>query len=77
MSTHHFHRRAFLRGIGVTMITQRPAVLNKNALTQAETLIALQMQLYGQHSPTLVKHVSAQNASMLMSALPMNLLPKF
>lgn len=36
-------RRGGIRGIGVTMITQRPAVLNKNALTQAETLIALQM----------------------------------
>lgn len=36
-------RRGGISGIGVTMITQRPAVLNKNALTQAETLIALQM----------------------------------
>lgn len=36
-------RRGGIRGIGATLITQRPAVLNKNALTQAETLIALQM----------------------------------
>lgn len=36
-------RRGGVRGIGVTMITQRPAVLNKNVLTQAETLIALQI----------------------------------
>lgn len=36
-------RRGGISGIGVTMITQRPAVLNKNALTQAETMIALQI----------------------------------
>ena len=36
-------RRGGIRGIGVTMITQRPAVLNKNALSQSETLIALQL----------------------------------
>lgn len=36
-------RRGGIHGIGVTLITQRPAVLNKNVLTQAETLIALQM----------------------------------
>jgi uncharacterized protein len=36
-------RRGGISGIGVTLITQRPAVLNKNVLTQAETLIALQM----------------------------------
>ena len=36
-------RRGGIRGIGVTMITQRPAVLNKNVLTQCETLIALQI----------------------------------
>lgn len=36
-------RRGGIRGIGCTMITQRPAVLNKNVLTQCETLIALQI----------------------------------
>lgn len=35
-------RRGGIRGIGVTMITQRPAILNKNVLTQTEVLIALQ-----------------------------------
>ena len=34
---------AVARGIGVTLITQRPAVLNKDVLTQAEVLIALRM----------------------------------
>lgn len=34
-------RRGRKKGIGVTLITQRSAVLNKNVLTQAEILIAL------------------------------------
>ncbi len=36
-------RRGGIRGIGLTLITQRPAVLNKNVLTQTECLIVLQM----------------------------------
>ncbi len=36
-------RRGRIRGIGSTWITQRPAVLNKNVLTQAELLICLQI----------------------------------
>ncbi len=36
-------RRGGIRGIGMTLITQRPAVLNKNVLTQCECLIVLQM----------------------------------
>lgn len=36
-------RRGGIRGIGVTMISQRPAVLNKNILTQCETLLVLQI----------------------------------
>lgn len=35
-------RRGRIKGLGVTMVTQRPAVLNKNVLTQAGMLIALQ-----------------------------------
>lgn len=34
-------RRGRSRGIGITLITQRSAVLNKNALTQIETLFAM------------------------------------
>jgi hypothetical protein len=34
-------RRGRARGLGVTMITQRSAVINKNVLTQAQTLIAM------------------------------------
>ncbi len=34
-------RRGRARGLGITMITQRSAAINKNVLTQIETLIAL------------------------------------
>jgi hypothetical protein len=36
-------RRGRARGIGCTLITQRPAVLNKNVLTQIEVLVCLRM----------------------------------
>lgn len=36
-------RRGRKRGIGCTLITQRPQVLNKNVLTQCEILIALRL----------------------------------
>lgn len=36
-------RRGRIYGLGVTLITQRAAVLNKNVLTQVEALIVLQM----------------------------------
>lgn len=36
-------RRGRSRGFRVTMLTQRPAVLNKNALTQASTLVAMRL----------------------------------
>jgi hypothetical protein len=36
-------RRGRARGIGVTLVTQRPAVLNKDVLTQVEVLVALRL----------------------------------
>jgi len=36
-------RRGRIRGIGCSLITQRPAVLNKNVLTQCETLVAMRL----------------------------------
>lgn len=36
-------RRGRARGIGITLITQRPQVLNKDVLSQADTLCALRM----------------------------------
>src|SRR5690349_4691488 len=35
-------RRGGVYGLGVTLITQRPAIVNKDVTTQCETLIALQ-----------------------------------
>jgi hypothetical protein len=36
-------RRGGIRGIGITLISQRSAVLNKNVLTQTECLVAMQI----------------------------------
>lgn len=36
-------RRGRVRGLGTTLITQRPAVLNKDVLTQAEVMVALRL----------------------------------
>lgn len=36
-------RRGRSRGLGLTLITQRPAVLNKNVMTQSEVLMAFQL----------------------------------
>jgi hypothetical protein len=36
-------RRGGIRGLGTTLITQRPAVLNKNVLTQVDALILLRV----------------------------------
>jgi hypothetical protein len=36
-------RRGRARGIGMTLITQRPSVLNKNVLTQVEVIVALRL----------------------------------
>jgi len=36
-------RRGRTRGVGITMITQRPAVLNKDVLTQIELMVAMQI----------------------------------
>ena len=43
---HHFDRivrRGRIRGFRVSMLTQRPAVLHKDVLTQAATLVAMQL----------------------------------
>ncbi len=42
-ATEDLVRRGRARGLGCTLITQRPAVLNKDVLTQAEVLVALGM----------------------------------
>lgn len=39
----HVMRRGRIRGLGTTLITQRPAVVNKNVLSQIDVLIALRI----------------------------------
>ena len=45
-------RRGRVRGLGVTLVTQRPATLNKDILTQAEVLIALRMTAPATYRPS-------------------------
>lgn len=66
-------RRGRARGIGMTMITQRPAVLNKNVLTQIEVLIALRMTapLDQKAIDEWIKtHAEADQREQFMTALP-------
>jgi uncharacterized protein len=70
---HHMEsliRQGRQRGIFMWMLTQRPAVLNKNLLSQAETLIAMQMtgphdrkairEWMDAHDPQQAAHVESQ-----------------
>jgi uncharacterized protein len=66
-------RRGRIRGIGCTMITQRPAVLNKNVLTQAGILCALRIS----HPKDIAAirewvevHADVQTAKEMMESLP-------
>ncbi len=54
-------RRGRARGIGVTLISQRPALVNKDVLTQIEVLIALRMT--GPQDRDAVERWVEQNAS--------------
>lgn len=53
-------RRGRSRGIGMTMITQRPAVLNKSVLTQAAALVVF--RLVGPHDRKAIDEWVSQNA---------------
>lgn len=53
-------RRGRSSGFGVTLITQRPAVLNKNVLTQSESLTVF--QLTGKHDKSAVRDWIHDNA---------------
>lgn len=66
-------RRGRARGIGVTLITQRPAVLSKNVLTQIEVLITL--RLIAPQDRTAIDewvrvHGTADQREQLMQSLP-------
>lgn len=66
-------RRGRQRGIGVSLITQRPQVLNKDVLTQADLLIALRL-----NHPLDIKSImewvkvkaDAKEAQAMLDALP-------
>jgi uncharacterized protein len=74
---HHMEsliRQGRQRGIFMWMLTQRPAVLNKNLLSQAETLIAMQMtgphdrkairEWMDAHDPVMAADVETQLAKL-------------
>lgn len=66
-------RRGGIKGIGVTMITQRSSVVNKNVLTQCEVLITLRLV-----HPLDIKavmewigvHASVKQAARMVESLP-------
>ena len=66
-------RRGRARGLGVTLITQRPAVIHKNVLTQIECLIALRTVAPQDRKAieTWVEaHGTSQERERLMASLP-------
>ncbi len=72
-ATEDLVRRGRSRGIGVTLISQRSAVLNKNVLTQAEVLVALRMtgpQDQAAIAEWVKHHGDQDKRGELMAALP-------
>jgi len=66
-------RRGRARGIGVTLVTQRAAVLNKDVLTQAEVLVALRTiapQDRDAIDAWIRVHGTPQEREALMASLP-------
>jgi len=65
-------RRGGIRGIGVSLISQRPAVVNKNVLSQVECLIVL--QILGAHDRAAIEswvkqHGAKKDCAALMDSL--------
>lgn len=66
-------RRGRKRGIGCTLITQRPSVLNKNVLTQAGTLVAMRMthpRDIDAIKEWIDVHADAKEAATMIESLP-------
>jgi hypothetical protein len=66
-------RRGRARGIGVTLVTQRAAVLNKNVLTQIEVLVVLRTispQDRGAIEAWIRVHGTTEQGDILMASLP-------
>jgi hypothetical protein len=66
-------RRGGIKGIGATLITQRPAVVNKNVLTQCEVLIALRL-VHPKDISAVMEwvqvHAEAKQAKAMIDSLP-------
>jgi len=66
-------RRGRARGLGVSLVSQRPAVINKNVLTQIEVLIALRTvspQDRGAIESWVEVHGSQEQHNELLTSLP-------
>lgn len=66
-------RRGRKRGIGCTLITQRPQVLNKNVLTQCEILVALRLvhpKDIGAIKEWVSVHADYEQANEMIASLP-------
>lgn len=66
-------RRGRSRGLGMTMITQRPAVLNKNVLSQADMLVCLRVVGAHDHKALVdwtALHATAEQNKQFFAALP-------
>src|SRR5579884_749848 len=66
-------RRGRARGLGVSLVTQRSAVLNKDVLTQVEVLVALRTiapQDRGAIDEWIKVHGTPEQREELMSSLP-------
>lgn len=66
-------RRGRSRGIGITLISQRPAVLNKNVMSQADLLVCL--RVVGQHDHKALRewtnlYATAEQQREFMESLP-------
>jgi len=66
-------RRGRKRGLGCTLITQRPAVLNKNVLTQCEMLVAMRLVSHWDIKPIMEwvnVHADPKQAEKMIRSLP-------
>ena len=66
-------RRGRSRGIGITLISQRPAVLNKNVMSQADLLVCL--RVVGQHDHKALRewtnlYATGEQQKEFMASLP-------
>jgi len=72
-ATEDIVRRGRIRGIGCTLITQRPQVLNKNVLSQVDMLTLLRMSHpkdLGAIDDWVAVHADEKEAKRMMTSLP-------